>query len=385
MFRRFRRLRLFRFGSFRVDLRHQNLSSVVVKTRRLLGNDPALFGRAVILDHVPETTRFVKRIVVDKKHVARIQAALDVPLVCAKVERRFGLIDRRIRRKLNFRLSGRFRLARLFRFDRLLRFDRLYRLLRFNRLHRLFRFNRLYRLLRFDRLHRLFRFDRLYRLFRFDRLYRLFRFDRFHRLFRFDRLYRLFRFDRFHRLLRFDRLYRRRRFKAKLAEDHIGFLFGRRSGIIRAHERQYGIRVNRVDDRYRIIQRAVQTRSGKGHLAVYLARVRHQPELCARKRGALFVAELRIVEPVDRAAQRRGHRRDEQAELASVLQRHDDLNRQPRAFGRGQLLRLRHRRGQQHGAERESRHPADESLHHVLYPPFQVNQGLARPLRHARP
>ena len=347
-----------------------------------------MFGRAVILYHVPETTRFVKRIVVDKKHVARIQAALDVPLVCAKVERRFGLIDRRIRRKLNFRLSGRFRLARLLRFDRLhrlFRFDRLYRL------YRLFRFDRLHRLLRFDRLHWLFRFDRLYRLFRFDRLYRLFRFDRLYRLLRFDRLYRLFRFDRLHRLFRFDRLYRlfrfdrRGRFKAKLAEDHIGFLFGRRSGIIRAHERQYGIRVNRVDDRYRIIQRAVQTRSGKGHLAVYLARVRHQPELCARKRGALFVAELRIVEPVDRAAQRRGHRRDEQAELASVLQRHDDLNRQPRAFGRGQLLRLRHRRGQQHGAERESRHPADESLHHVLYPPFQVNQGLARPLRHARP
>ena len=80
--------------------------------------------------------------------------------------------------------------------------------------------------------------------------------------------------------------------------------------------------------------------------------------------GTLFVRKHAVIKPIDGAAQRRRHGRHIQTELAAVPQRNDDLNRQPCAFGRHQLLRLRHRRGQQHGTEREGCHPADESLHH---------------------
>ena len=130
------------------------------------------------------------------------------------------------------------------------------------------------------------------------------------------------------------------------------------------HERQSGSRIERISHRYRVIQRILQSRSGKGHFAVKLSRIRHQPELCVRERGALFVRKHAVIKPIDGAAQRRRHGRHIQTELAAVPQRNDDLNRQPCAFGRHQLLRLRHRRGQQHGTEREGCHPADESLHH---------------------
>ena len=332
--RLFRRSRCFlRFGGFGIDLRHQNLSGGFINARHLFGNDPSLFHRAIVRNPIPEAARFVKHIAVDEKHIARIQDTLGVPFIRIKEEHRLRLVDRRIQRHFNRRLCRGF-----FRGNR--RLDN--RLFRGNRRldNRFFRRNR-----RLD--DRLFRRNRRFddRLFRRDR-----RLD--------DRLFR--RNRRF-----FNRLFRRsRRFKAELAQHGIGFLLGHRCGIAGTHERQSGSRIERISHRYRVIQRVIQSRSDKGHFAVNFARIRHQPELCVRKRGTLCVAEHTVVNPVDRAAQRRRYRGHIQAELAAILQRNDDLNRQPCAFGRRQLLSLRHRRGQQHGAERESRHPADESLHH---------------------
>ena len=322
-FRRNRRLdnRLFRrdrrslrFGGFGVNLRHQNLSGGFVYAGHLFSDDPSVFHRAIVRNLIPETARFVKHIAVDEQHIARIQRALGIPFVRAKEKHRLRLVDRRIQRKLNRRLCrGLFRRNRRF-------FD-----------NRLFRGNR--RLLD----------DRLFRGNR--------RLD--------DRLFR--RNRRFFN----NRLFRRsRRFKAELAQHGVGFLLGHRRGIAGTHERQSGSRIERISHRYRVIQRVIQSRSDKGHFAVNFARIRHQLELCVRKRGTLCVAEHTVVNPVDRAAQRRRYRGHIQTELAAILQRNDDLNRQPCAFGRHQLLRLRHRRGQQHGTEREGCHPADESLHH---------------------
>ena len=312
-FRRDRRS--LRFGGFGVNLRHQNLSGGFVNTGHLLSDDPTVFHRAIVRNPIPEAARFVKHIAVNEKHIARIQDTLGIPFVRIKEEHRFRLIDRRIQRHFNRRLCrGFFCRNRRFFDDRF--FCRNRRLLD----DRLFRRNR--RLLD----DRLFRRDR--------------------------------------RLLD-DRLFRRsRRFKAELAQHGVGFLLGHRRGIAGTHERQSGSRIERISHRYRVIQRVIQSRSDKGHFAVNFARIRHQPELCVRERGALFFRKHAVIKPIDGAAQRRRHGRYIQTELAAVPQRNDDLNRQPCAFGRHQLLRLRHRRGQQHGTEREGCHPADESLHH---------------------
>ena len=324
LFRRNRRLddrllrrdrRSLRCGGFGVDLRHQNLSGGFVHARHLFSDDPSVFHRAIVRNLIPETARFVKHIAVDKQHITRIQRALGIPFVRAKEEHRFRLVDRRIQRKLNRRLCRRF-------------FCRNRRFLD----NRLFRGNRRFLDDRFFRRNRRFLDNRLFRR---------------NRRFLDNRLFR-----------------RSRRFKAELTQHGVGFPFGHRRGIAGTHERQSGGRIERIDHRYRVIQRILQSRSGKGHFAVNLSRIRHQPELCVRERGALFVRKHTVIKPIDGAAQRRRHGRHIQTELAAVPQRNDDLNRQPCAFGRHQLLRLRHRRGQQHGTEREGCHPADESLHH---------------------
>ena len=360
LFRRNRRLddrllrrdrRSLRCGGFGVDLRHQNLSGGFVHARHLFSDDPSVFHRAIVRNLIPETARFVKHIAVDKQHITRIQRALGIPFVRAKEEHRFRLVDRRIQRKLNRRLCRRFfcRNRRFFD-DRLFRRNRCFLDNRFLRRNRCFLDNRLFR-----RNRRLFD----------DRLFRRNRRFLDNRFFRRNRRFLNNRFFRRNRRLLDNRLFRRsRRFKAELTQHGVGFPFGHRRGIAGTHERQSGSRIERISHRYRVIQRVIQSRSDKGHFAVNFARIRHQPELCVRERGALFVRKHAVIKPIDGAAQRRRHGRHIQTELAAVPQRNDDLNRQPCAFGRHQLLRLRHRRGQQHGTEREGCHPADESLHH---------------------
>ena len=209
-------------------------------------------------------------------------------------------------------------------------------------------------LLRLLRLLRLFRLLRLLRLLRLFGLLRLLRLLGLLRLLRLLRLFRLFR------------LGRRRRFEAILPERVVGLLAIHRRGRLRGQHGQHAAGDHVVHDIQPLVNRARKAALQKRHFGVQLARFAHQLELSRGQRGDFVVAEHAFIHPVNGVAHRVGHRRDRQIAQRAVGQRNDDLHRQRRAFRRGQLLRAGQRRGRrQHGAERESRQPADDFFHLV--------------------